>query len=461
MAGIGFQLAKMARDGGFAGMLGAAAYGAMVSAGPWLVTVVATLALAQWMPGKVAPADIAAVQTILIYGFSLSALAAAPVGLLTVKLVADRLYLGHEDRIPGLVMGALFIGGVLAFAIGAILFGMMTGLPFLQALLATLLLTWLTQIWVISPLLTAIHHYRLVTVSYGLGVGTAALIVGHDSLSILLALVSGAAVTLLCLLLALRYHFAAAPCLDRTDLPDAKRAVILIVTGCAAALAMWIDKMLLWNGPGSVATLGMLRLNPVNDYGSFLGILTIIPGLALILIASETRFDRAFGDLIARCTGTSTLERIEEARVETLRVILGGFRLLLMVQSIFAAVAWVFAVPLFDALGGDTAGIFAFRHTALGVVFHLVAIQMTVILSYYDLFGRVLIVWTSFVIVSALTVLVQWHLGVAAFGMGYMTGALIAAAIGMALVLQSTSQLTYLLFVGNNPAIIGVRGRWF
>lgn len=461
MAGIGFKLARMARDGGFGGVVGAAAYGAMVSAGPWLITVAATLALAGWMPNRVAAANISAIQTVLIYCFSLSALAAAPGSLLTVRLVSDRLYAGQEERVPGLIMVSLLAGGVAAFALGTVVFGFLAGLPFGETLLATLLLTWLTQIWIVSPLLTAIHHYRLVSLAYLLGAGVAALLIGHSVWSILMALAIGAAVTFVALLLTLRHHFLAAPHLDAADLPDPKQALLLVMAGCASVGAMWVDKMMLWQGPGSVATLGLLRLNPINDYGSFLGILTIIPGLTLILIATETRFDRAFGDLLARCTGTSTMERIEEARREILRVILRDFRLLLIVQSLFAALAWVFAVPLFDMLGGDTAGIFAFRHTAAGVLFHLVAIQMTVILSYYDLFGRILLVWGSFVVASAAAVYFQWDIGVAAFGRGYMTGALAAATVGLAMVLQATSQLTYLLFVGNNPAIIGARGRWF
>lgn len=461
MAGIGFKLAKMARDGGVSGVVGAAAYGAMISAGPWLVTVIATLALAQWMPGRIAPDAIAMVQTVLIYGFSLSALMAAPISLLTVRLVADRLYAGADDHIPGLLMAALAGGGLLAFAAGSVVFGFLAGLSLGQALLATLLLTWLTQIWIVSPLLTAIHRYRMVMLAYGMGVVVAALLIGQSPDRILAALAAGVAVTLIALLLTLRHHFRDAPIFGIADLPDPKRAVLLVLTGCASAGAMWIDKMLLWNAPGSVATLGALRLNPINDYGSFLGILTIIPGLTLILIAAETRFDKAFGDMIARCTGTSTMERIEQAREQVMRVILGDFRLLLLVQSIIAALAWVFAVPLFDALGGNVAGIFAFRHTALGVLFHLIAIQMTVILSYYDLFGRILLIWGSFLMASAAAVLIDWDLGFAAFGRGYMVGAVTAAAVGLAVVLQSTSQLTYLLFVGNNPAIIGARGRWF
>ena len=461
MAGIGFNLAKMAREGGFGGVVGAAAYGAMISAGPWLVTVIAALALANWMPGRMAPEAINMVQTILIYSFSLSALAAAPFSLLTVRLVADRLYTKEDFRVPGLIIAALLAGGLLAFTIGAVIFGLLARLPLIEAFLATVLLTGLAQIWIVSPLLTAIHHYRPVTCSYLLGAMVAALLISPSALAVLVALVAGSSVTLMALLLILRQRFHDAPALSRADLPDAKRAILLMLTGVASVSAIWVDKILLWQGPGSTPTLGVLRLNPINDYGSFLGILTIIPGLTLILIAAETRFDKAFGDLTARCVGTSTMERIEQARTELLRVILSDFRLLLLVQSLFAALAWVFAVPMFDALGGSTTGIFAFRHTTLGVLFHLVAIQMTVILSYYDLFGRILLIWGSFVLASIFTVLIEWDMGVGVLGRGYMIGALTAAAVGLAAVLQSTSQLSYLLFVGNNPAIIGARGRWF
>lgn len=461
MAGIGFQLARLARQSGIGGILGAAAYGAMVSAGPWLITVIGTLALGLWMPGRVAIGDIGTVQTILVYCFSLSALAAAPVGLMIVRLVSDQLYVGRYDRIPGLVVGALLIAGALGFALGAVMFGMMAGLPLGQALLATLLLTSLSQVWVVSPLLTAIHRYRLITFAYAAGVVVSGLLMGRAPASILIALAAGATTTLLIALLALRRSFDAEPAIEPGDLPEPARAIQLALTGIASAAAMWIDKMLLWFGPGSSPTLGALRLNPVNDYGCFLGILTIIPGLTLILIVTETRFDRAFGKLVDRCTGTSTADRIEEARGEVLRVVLSDFRLLLIVQSLFAALAWVFAVPLFDLVGADTTGIFAFRNTALGVLFHLIAIQMTVVLSYYDLFGRILMVWGTFVIASAAAVVLQWDLGIAAFGRGYMTGALAAAAVAFALVLQATTNLTYLLFVGNNPSIIGPRGRWF
>lgn len=40
-----------------------------------------------------------------------------------------------------------------------------------------------------------------------------------------------------------------------------------------------------------------------------------------------------------------------------------------------------------------------------------------------------------------------------------MAGAVIGASTGLALVAEATVNLTYLVFVGNNPAVVGRGGR--
>ena len=47
----------------------------------------------------------------LVYAFSLSAVIAAPIGILATRLVADALYAEDEARVPGIVGPALAIGG--------------------------------------------------------------------------------------------------------------------------------------------------------------------------------------------------------------------------------------------------------------------------------------------------------------------------------------------------------------
>jgi uncharacterized membrane protein len=464
MAGIGFQLAKTAREGGVGGIVGAAAFGAVISAGPWLITALAMALLDHWLFAHLGAHGGRVVQTLLVYAFSLSALAAAPIGILATRMAADRIFARDAAGVAGIMLVALAAGGVIALGIGAWVFGTLAALPPVQATLATLTLAWLTQIWIAAPLLTALRRYRAVPLAYLCGIVFAAALLAMlpspGVTAVLAVIAGGVGLTLAAIVRVIRRDFAATPVLPRRDAIAPRLAQIVAAAGVAAVAAIWIDKWLLWSGPDSIAAVGALRLNPINDQGSFLGLLTMVPGLTLILIVAETRFDRAFGDLIARCTGTSTLDRIEDARREVGRTVLDALRLLILVQALAAALAWVLAVPLFDLIGADARAIFAFRQTSLGAVFHLVAIATTVVLAYYDLFGRILMTWAFFALGSALATWLQWDAGFAAFGWGYMAGAVIGASVGLALAADATVNLTYLLFVGNNPSVVGHKGRW-
>lgn len=463
MAGIGFKLAKMARDGGIGGIVGAALHGTAISAGPWLVTAASVVVLAQWSRLGMAGADAALVHSLLIYAFSLTAVIAAPIGILTTRLVSDALFAGQSARIPGMVGPALALGGSIAAVVASILFGWVAPMPFPVALLAVLLFTILTQIWIAAPLITAAQRYGMVLAAYVFGIAVIAVAIAMmpqpDAWQVLAAIVAGLAVTLVMLCVVLVRRFPAPARLPAAPLIARRQGVLVALAGLLSVVAIWIDKWMLWLGPQSVEALSTLRLNPINDFGSFLGLLTLVPGLTLMLIVTETRFDRVFSDLMARCTGTSRLARIEEARADLVRTMFDGLRVLLISQLIVAASAWVLAVPLIDLIGADIRVIFAFRQTALGAVFHLIAIASTVVLAYFNLFGRIVAVWSAFTLTSAIATLWLWQTGVGAFGWGYLAGAVMAAAIGIAMVANATVNLIFMLFVGNNPAVVGAGGR--
>ena len=132
MAGIGFQLARMAREGGVGGIAGAALHGAFISAGPWLVTAIAMAAFERWTPGAMAGGDAMMVHSVLIYAFSLSALAAGPIAILAIRLMADRLFARDVGGVPGILLVALAGGGVLALVLGAGVFGVWAALPLVR-----------------------------------------------------------------------------------------------------------------------------------------------------------------------------------------------------------------------------------------------------------------------------------------------------------------------------------------
>lgn len=73
------------------------------------------------------------VHSVLIYAFSLSALAAGPIAILAIRLMADRLFARDVGGVPGILLVALAGGGVLALVLGAGVFGVWAALPLVPA----------------------------------------------------------------------------------------------------------------------------------------------------------------------------------------------------------------------------------------------------------------------------------------------------------------------------------------
>lgn len=464
MAGIGFKLARMAQAGGVGGVVAAASYGAVISAGPWLMAAGVVMALAGWGHRHAGIAATGALQTVLIYAFSLSALAVAPIVAVATRVMSDLLYARRLSDVPGVLVAALVSAAAVAVPVGAVTYGL-SGLAPIDQLAATAILALLAQIWVANLFLTATRRHGTVLAGYAGGImvtivaGMFAARVGLTGL--LWMTLAGVGTTTILLVRAVRHSFTAPPIWPADWGAAHRRHAHLAIGGIFAALAIWADKWIIWYAAtDSVAGLSMLRFHPIYDPASFLGLLSLVPGLTLLLIATETRFDRGFAALMAACTGTAPVAGIRQARRSLVRTVLHDVRLLLVAQATIAATLWVLAPEIFRAIGADPRGIFAFRFTVVGAVFHLVALFFTIILSYFDLAGRVLIVWAVFFTVSAATTILTVDDGFAWYGWGYLAGAVVASTTGAMLVAQALGNLVYLLFVGNNPAIMGERRRW-
>ncbi len=464
MAGIGFRLAHMARTGGIGGAAAAAVHGATISSGPWLLAAGTIMALEQWSRGHAGADAAGALQTILIYAFSVSALIAGPIVAVTTRALSDLLYARRSGDAPGMLAASLMTVTLVALPAGAVIYAL-AGLAPVDQLLSVAILALLAQIWVANLFLTAIHAHRAILTGYAVGAAAAALaawpIDAAGLRGLLMLTITGLLVTDLCLIRAIRVSFAGIPSWPADWRGLFRRHAHIAAGGIAAAVAIWIDKWMLWGlSADSVASLGMLRHHPIYDPASFLGLLALVPGLTLLLVVMETRFDRQFMAVMAACAGAGTIGGIDGERRRLARVVVENLRLLIVAQGTIAVLLWVLAPAIAHAIGMDPRGIFAFRFTVVGTVFHLIALFATIILSYCDLFGRVLVVWTLFAVFSAIGTLAHLSAGFAGLGWGYMAGAAIAAVAGLTLVAQAIGDLTYLLFVGNNPSIMGERRRW-
>lgn len=460
MAGIGFQLERMVRNGGVGGFIGATLDGAVLSSGPWVLTICAVLLLQNWIV-RHGIADAGTIQTVMVYAFSGSVVIASPFALVGVRVASDRMFESNPAAIPGILTLALCGATLVAVVAGHFLFGVLAGHGAALALFGTAILVLLTQISVTGPFLTAMKRPWPILLSYAAGIVGAAIIfwclAPATPIEVLRVVAAALALTLVLLLAVFAAEFPAPSSPDQAIWEKAAPALHVGLAGLMNAFALWVDKWMLWFAADSTKPLGLLRVNPIYDQASFAGLLTLIPGLSLMLFLAETQLERAFAVLVECCTGTSKLSRIESAREDVIAAVLRSLRLLIVAQIVIATVCWVLAPEIFRVLGFDARGIFAFRFTVIGVIFHIAAIYCGVVLAYFDLFGRVVMVWTAFFIGSVAATLVVWPMGFAGYGWGYLAGALAAAVTGLALVGTASVHIVYLLFVGNNPSVVGNR----
>ena len=341
MAGIGFRLDRLARKGGLLNIASAGVYGAVISSGPWLLTAFAVLILARWSTGQMSPSDQGLLQTCLVYAFSISAVITAPISMIATRIASDCFYRGNLEEVPSILLSSLVWTTVGAMIASYLLFGFAAKMQALPFVIATAIMSLFAQIWVATPFLHASRRHRPVFLSYSVGIAMAALplilLQPSTAPAVLTAIAAGLATTLLLLLRHIREDFPSAALWDWRWAAESRGPIALGIAGLANAMAVWIDKWISWWSPTSVQALGILRINPVYDQASFLGLLTIIPGLTLILVTTETRFDRAFRSLMEHCTGTSNWRRIEAARRYVGKIIRLDLRLLVVEQAIVAA----------------------------------------------------------------------------------------------------------------------------
>ena len=92
MAGIGFQLRRLARQETISSVLAAAGHAAVIAAGPWLFTIFA-LASIGFIADQITGREILSnFRAIIIYAFATSLVMAAPVTIVATRLVGDALW---------------------------------------------------------------------------------------------------------------------------------------------------------------------------------------------------------------------------------------------------------------------------------------------------------------------------------------------------------------------------------
>lgn len=458
MAGASMSLRELARRDDASSMLLSFAQAALVTSGPWLMTVAAVAAVSRIGTGYVSPETMAVFRSILIYNFSMSLVLSGPVLLVATRFLADSRYSGTAG--PG--RGILVCAMALVMGLGALAAVPFYGLagdmepPVRVAAVANYFAV--AGIWVGA--LFQIERREIRAMIGIFAVGLAAAVAGSLALSapfgmagLVWGFTAGLAIIKFALVAeVLRRH----P--ERADGPAELLGRFrpywnLAAAGVAAPVAVWGDKWVMWLSPEGSAFGGFMRQYPLYDSAMFLAFLTMVPTITLFSLFVKSDFldrYRAFYRSIERHDTRSQIDRNHRL---ILRSLLESGRRLMVLQAVVSAGVAVLAPGIIELAGLHYAQIGMFRLGTLGAGFHVGFLCITVLLLYFDLRMQYLWLQILFAVSSIGLTAAILPYGFATYGLGYFLASALCFLVALGVLCRAVARLPYLTFVANNPSV--------
>lgn len=452
MAGIGFELRRLTAKRHYTGLLHAYASAALLSAGPWIISIL-SLMLLTWLLHRVLPADnVRLITSSITHVYALALVLTGPVQLVLTRHTSDCFSARKRDAVFPSFLGALIVTSILSAAAGGWFFLKRVPAPPMYQAAAAALFVHVACIFVASTYLSALRHYnRIVSaffIGYGVGVAAAYYLTGpHGVTGTMLGFLGGHLVLFVLLAQAVYDEFGR----GRGSLFAFMRSFLrfpeLMLCGLFYNLAMWIDKFLFWwFSESSIQIAGSLHAAPDYDLAIYLSLLSIAPGMAVFFLQVETTFAERYHEFYDAVLNGGTFRELQSAKHEIVHSLREGFSRLIKVQGLTTAVLVVFADRLagWFQIGFVQTGIF--RITLFGALLLVIFLSMLTVLFYFDDRKGALLCSAVFLAANASLSVLTLRQNEAWYGYGFVVAAALALFIAALRVNQRIDQLEYRTF---------------
>lgn len=457
MAGIGFALRRLTQRDDLIGLIQAYAHSALASTGPWLFTILCLAGINFFAGLDVDPVDLATFRLIIMYNFAFSLVFSGPLVMVCTRCLADYIYVKKVDRATGMLMGGLVVLFVAQLLLVIPFYAFAVDLPGPVVLAAIINYALVAAVWLISVFLTALKAYLAVTGTFAVGMAVsmaAAIYMARitDVAGMLMGFSAGLAVIVFALLARILAEYPYRMARPFEFLDQVKRYWMLAASGLVYNAAIWVDKWIMWFAPERVTLPSGLISYPIYDGAMFLAFLSIVPSMAIFIFSVETRFYEQYLKFYDDIRKHADLARIRANHRDILTALGSGFRNLIVLQALVSFMVIVLAPQLFIWLGIDFLQLGIFRFGVLGAFFHVLMLAMTIVLAYFDLRVKVLMLHGLLFTTNMVFTLVCLEFGFPYYGYGYFLSALISFGIAALVTMREVRQIPYLTFVRNPSA---------
>lgn len=458
MAGIGFELRRLARTDRFSTNLRGMAYATVISSGPWLFTCIA-LAAVQFLGRHHANVDqLSRFSILIIYNFSFSLVISGPIVLVVTRCLADAIHANEVREVSGLFLSALALlfGATALIGVPLYLFALDIGTAERLVALVGLFLT--GGIWLVATFLSALKSYGVISSTFAVGmllaVAAAGALLPHlGSLGLLAGFTIGLALIFFALVARILAEFPGSGTPSLKVLGAFREYWDLALVGLVYNVAIWIDKWIMWFAPGAISPGPGLYSHPTYESAMFLAYLSVVPSMALFLVAVETRFYAVYKRFYRDISEHATLQEIRINHARLVRELVDALRRTGVLQTIVCVMGMLAAPLLIAAVGAGVEVVTVFRYGLLGALFHVLLLLTQAALAYFDLRRTLLAITTVFLVLNAGLTLLTVHLGEEYHGYGYGLATLLTFAVSFAVTTMRVDRLPYLTFIANNAAL--------
>ncbi len=470
MAGIGFELRRAVHSASFSEAAQGYFYAAIISAGPWIISVVTLAALDVMADAFLHQEARTLFAGVVTHTFATSLITTGVYQMFVTRYLADRLYLARTETLAPTFVAvfALTSGG--QFVLMHLLLGH-TWLPLEYRLPVVSLYVALCGIWLAMVFLSAARDYLAIVVAYAVGYlvsfVAAVTLGGHFGPSAYITgFASGQVLTLALLIGRVIAEFEHQESFSTAVFAYIRRYPSLIVIGLLYNLGFWIDKIVFWFSPEAMEVGSYLNLFPLYDTLFFTASLTVVPALAIFIVDVETEFYswyKRFFRGIEQKRNYAELETAKRGMGASLRA---SYATLLKLQLAIVLIMTTFLTPvILTRLQIAESDWYVFRILVLAIGVQLFLTVTVLILLYLDLRGSVMVISGVFLATNLLFTAATIVLPGRLYGCGFLASSLVSLAVALVLLRNRFRQLEYLTFTRqplvstpeDEPAVAGAR----
>ena len=450
MAGIGFELKRILKQDTFSSEIKAYLYAALVSSGPWLMSVICLGILGILKGTGLSSKEHEIFRSTIIYTYAFSLMYVGSIQLVVTRYLADQLYLKNEK----ITLPTFFTCAVLVLVGGGLFAGLCYysfDISILHKLSCVVLFMLVSMIWVCMIFLSVIKDY--ISIAYAFAGGTLTSIFAAPYLGkilgtegYLLGYILGQSIIFFWLLSKLLIEFPVSGLWNKDLFLYFKRYWDLLVIGFIYNLAIWSDKIVFWFAPDSRLIIPWFRTHDFYEGAVFYSYLTIVPALALFMVNIETKFYDHYRHYYGKIMGKQSLTSIINEKNLMVLMLKDSLRMVFIFQGAITIICIVFAPYLVKMAHLIPVQIPIFRICLIGSFLQVLLAMNIIILFYFDLRKHVMAVTLLFLFSNVVFSMLTTKMEIQFYGYGYTFSCFISLIFAFHLLDTSLNDLEYITF---------------